>query len=332
MKPTIIGGTKPVEPSTGIKPTVVGAKPAETPVMGEKMKPTAIKPTSITSITPIVNETPRKPTSWTSAPAPAPHVKPSALPGAQRKTMSVSIDELKSRFYTHDLETVTAARDVLSGVVLETFDAPTAISFGSSAQQKYSESVDRWLKVVKDDQVRNSGRHVQRLKEILQEVADSMMAGHSWFRRESIQSKFDRVKPEIEQLKQLLSVGEKKLAELHKELVSLKSATSLMVRESTAYMLASDYLADRLPADIARIVTDRGVSIAKTIGMLQSQALKLETDEQTITSLMASIQDGVLIALPSLWTSVATAVQDEKNDTQRFLIRDQIMDVISKLS
>jgi len=307
------------------------------------MKPTSFKPTTIpqSETKPNDPEEPKasfKPTSWESK-VPPPEVKPvhqpigpSKLPGQERHTLDVSFDEVKKKFIAYDDDIIQATRDTLCGVIIESMDTQATMMFGVKVQQSYSIIVDKWLKVLEGDQVRTTGRHVQRLKEVLQTVADSLTAGQPWFRRETIQGRFDKVKPEIEQLRQLLRTGEQQLSVANRELTELKLSTQRLIKEATGYMLACEYIIPKLPEDKGRLLNDRGMSLTKTISLLQTQAMKLDQDEQNITALLTNIQDGVLIALPALLSTVATAVQDEKNDTQRFVVRDQLMDVIRKLT
>lgn len=341
MKPTIIGGKKPdeAESQPSIKPTVVVTKTTPPVMEQQKMKPTVFKPTAIAD-SPVVEKKKIGPTTWATAvksPAAVPtsprvEAHPSSIPGQQRKTIVVSVDELKAQFSSYELPSIIEAHDILTGIILNSVDTSFAISFGTDVQQSYSQCVDSWLKILEGDQIRTTGRHVQRLKEVLQTVADSLTGNQPWFRRETIQERFHKVKPELEQLRTLLCAGEKQISLAQAELIKLKSSTHRLIIKAIGYMIASEYLIGKLQNDSARILTDRGISLAKTVSALQTQVLKLEQDEQNITALLYNIQDGVFNALPSLLSVVATTIQDEKNDTQRFVIRDQVMDVIRKLT
>lgn len=324
-----------------VKPTVIGTKsgqPSPVERTESKLKPTAIKPT----VKPATASEPAKTVKPTGiavkdrpAPVPQKPSRPSAIPGRVVKTVDVTYEDLEKKFPTAEPKVIEAARTILCGIVLDSLDAASALSLGCSIQEKYSQLVDTWLALTNKGNATTALRHVARLKSILQEILDELDDTSSWggikslFKKETLKSRFDKAQPEISQLRSLLRSSDVQLtSEINNLKLMRKNAQSLLV-QSKAFALACEYLCDLVGSDLKSIVVDRGLAVSRTATMIVSQDSKFESDEKAVIALIGSIQEVVATEITALITLVASS---KENDTQRFVIRDKMSDIIRKLT
>lgn len=313
------------------KPTVIGQKP-------EALTPTAMPGAKVAPQPPTVAEPKRMvaPTTMVTAPPPPlkvtpPTVTTTVLPGVVRTPLVVDERLLRERYPSYTNDEIEELLSALKGVTLSLLDSVAIGEYGLSVQQQYAATVNDWLTLVNTDAVRQSPRHIQRLQELLGEVAETLN-DRSWFKRTSPYEKFAEVRPEVDQLRGLLDANKSALVTISSGLASLFTVSRKLQSKATGYMLACDYIASLIDTERAEQIVARGISLGQTVSLLQAQGLQLEQSEQQLRQLINQINDGVFVALPAWITSVLSNQQKEMNDTQRYLLKDQLMAVIRKLT
>lgn len=355
MKPTVIGGGQPAQP-TVIEPTKVGPTtigPTQVKPTSIANEPAKIEPTRIADladqyemeIKPLSKEEFRQqfdvlkkdhsaktlPTTpnFTEVKAKPVVAKVTTLPGTQVKCLEVDVLELQTRFPSESPTVLDETRKVLSTVSPEILSTAEVIMFGLDVQGKQTELTDKWLKILQDDLLRKNSRHIERLRDVLNDVIDEI-GKKSWFRKQTIREKFEDDKVEIEQLKKLLADGMYHLNMTHLSLSELSKEAHWLTRMFQAYVLACEYLAGILDQEKSRLITDRGISFTKSLSLIHTTVVKLDQNLQSITGLIAQVQDGVMVGIPSIMQAVA--ITTEETDTEKYLLKEQILDVIRKLS
>ena len=312
-----------------IKPTVIGGAPASPGTPAPSTAPTIIgqptqRPTALPAATP-------QPTAVAAAAALTADV--SRLRGIERKALRVERSELARRHPGVDTAVLERAVAVLGTVTPEVFDEAACAAFGLAAQRRFGEIVDRHLKLLHDESVRSAPRHLARLHALLTEVGEALQPpGLLSLKRESARERLNDARPEIDQLRGLLEAGIAPLTQAQAQLQQLGRDAAELFAELSALTIACDDLAERFGGERAHALAERGLSIAKTAGLLQEHQLQTAAAARELAQLVARIHDGVLVALPAWTASVLTAADTRQTDTQRYVLRNALAELLRQLN
>jgi hypothetical protein len=268
------------------------------------------------------------------SPTKAEHATPgvSRVKGVERRSIAIDRSWLAQQYPGYASEVLEQAVIELSTVAPDVFNESDCVKFGLKAQKRYSKSVERLLDLLDSDSLRNAPHHLERLQTLLQDVGEALAdGGISWLKRESARQRLERVRGEVDQLRRLLEGCADDLMGARTHLQGLARESGVIEKEATGLMLACEVLANRLGEDRARVLLDRGISLGKTAALLQEQRMQIAASDRDLGVLVARIHDGVLISLPAWMSTVLAAPNDKLNDTQRYLLRDGLAEVINKL-
>lgn len=294
-----------------IRPTVIGSDGDP-----ERSTPPAIQPTVIASGTP----------------APTAAAAPTRLPGVQRRTLAVDRDQLARRFPEASPAQIERAAGVLATIAPEVFDRGAAERFGRELQVRHAQWVDQLLATMDHDALRAAPRHLDRLFQLLDDVATSLRpSALPWNRRRSPGARLAACRPEIDMLREQLKTCDAQLAQARQQLADAAQSATGMAEELHALQLAADILREHLPPERAQPLQDRVVSLGKTLALLQQQALQNQQSGLQLARLAERIHEAVMVSLPA-WLATVSALPDEPpNDTQRYLLLQQLQTVLDKL-
>lgn len=77
-------------------------------------------------------------------------------------------------------------------------------------------------------------------------------------------------------------------------------------------------------------LTERALALTKTLALVRQQQEQSTATAMGLDALRDRIHDGVLNALPS-WLAHLATLPPELNDTQRYVVRDELAQIIYRL-
>jgi hypothetical protein len=310
LRPTIIGSTPAPEPAQPLKPTVIGGGPDAT-----------------------LPEAPQA----TSLPMPQATAAPNAvtkLAGVERNGLQVASATLRGRHAEATPAAIERAVGLLADVVPEACTVRVIEQLGRSSQEGVARMVDRVLRIADDAVVRSASRYVQRLLELLGELADVLQpaSGLRW-RRKTLQQALSGMRPELDRLRESLEQSEAQLADRREQMAALQPQVQELLDQLDGVAIAVSELRPVFQdAQRLRALDDREADVAKAIALLQTHRLQMQRMEADLSQLAQRIRDAVLHALPA-WLSAAISMpQGALNDTQRYSLMDPLRALIASLS
>lgn len=248
--------------------------------------------------------------------------------------MKVSPDEVAKRFPDQPGKTLAAIASILSGIAIGSMDWMQAQELGLSLQREYGALVQRLLDVASSDVARTAPQHLARLLQVLQECAEdfnptSTMGG--WLRKDKPRA-VDVNRIEIQQLRAKLIVCMGEFDAPVRQLMDIRAKLASLNDSLMALSLACDWLRTRsdLPDEVRSVLADRTLSLVKTAVMVQQQQVQSLATAGQYDALRDRIQDAVLIALPT-WLATLASQPMSLTETQRFVVRDDLRQIIHRL-
>ena len=355
LRPTIIGGkaTQPASPgepaAQELRPTVIGpSAPVPAPVA-----PTVVQggaaPAAIEVLAPKATAIPM------SAPAPAAtpsaaSVAPPAAAGAgagagavarqvtkvlgvERKGLAIDAAELRTRHADASPAAIDHAVALLGGIVPQACSAAAIEQLGRSSQEGVARAVERVLRIVDDEVPRTAGRHVERMLELLVDIAEVLKPGGIGWRRRTLRQVLADSRGELDALRAVLERSEASLVDQREKLVAMHGDVSQLLDGLNGVLIT---LAELRPvfADNRRqqAIDHRENDVAKSVALLHSHSLQMQRLEADFTQLAQRIRDAVLHALPAWLSAAASAPNESLNETERFTLMDQLHALMLVLS
>lgn len=335
--PTRIGGNAPATPAapkTVAQPRVVPtAVVCKVPV--KKVAPSAIVctgvPANAESRSSLASEKPKvmaSPSSLSASPVPStsrPYT-PTVMPGSRWSKVTVSLDELKKRFPTRSDDLLAMVRRKIATAPLMP-DAPMEwLRFGEKQQEAVSKLIKRRLELTSSNGTRLTPALLGQLKNILQELLDSMDSG--LFKRSTSRVWADK-KPEVELLEKRLNDELPQLRVLSSRMGELAQDISKVEHQLQALAVASIYL-EEVFSDNATLISARMTSIAATHALAIEQIQLFELEGNQLLQLATLVQDGILVRLPSVYSLLAQA-SNRLNETQKLLLTESLLELSSTI-
>ena len=259
---------------------------------------------------------------------------PRQMRGQIRKGLKISERDVMARFPVQPEHVAAQVVKVLGGILMDDLDWSQAQTLGVDLQREYGLLVQKLLDASSSDVTRTGPQHLSRLLAILQNCADDLnptsLLG-SWLRKDKTPA-VDLYRQEIEHLRGKLNVSMGELDVPVRQIMEVRGKLKHLSEMLTAVSLACEWLADSpsVSEEVRSVLADRMVSLTKTVGLvLQQQAQSLAMAHQ-LDALRDRIQDAVLIALPT-WLATLASQVDELNETQRFVVRDDLRQIIHRL-
>ena len=259
---------------------------------------------------------------------------PRQMRGQIRRGLKISEREVMARFPLQSEQVAAQVVKVLGGILIDDLDWSQAQTLGVDLQREYGLLVQKLLDASSSDVMRTGPQHLSRLLTILQTCADdfnptSLLGG--WLRKDKTPA-VDLYRQEIEHLRGKLNVSMGDLDVPVRQIMGVRGKLKHLSEMLTAVSLACEWLADNpsVSEEVRSVLADRMISLTKTVGLVhQQQAQSLATANQ-FDALRDRIQDAVLIALPT-WLATLASQVDELNETQRFVVRDDLRQIIHRL-
>ena len=343
LRPTVIGGALP-SPSPSPVPTSTSTSTSTTPTptptplpSGLPVQPPPVAPGAEPAATPPAKPVPRATAmAPTVAAIPAPARAPAGatkVHGVERQALRVDTAELRLRHPAASVAAIDHAAALLSAVVPATHPVLALETLGRTPQQGVTRLIERVLAITDDDLGRGSARHVQRLLEMLAELADLLRpAGGLPWRRKTLRQALAEARPELDTLRGLLEQAEAGLAEQRRRLDALDDEARALLDQLHGTLVA---VAELRPvftdARRGQALDGREIDLAKSIALLDSHGLQMQRLGTDLGQLAQRIRDAVLHALPA-WLAVAAALpHDSPNDTERFTLLESLHALMQRL-
>jgi hypothetical protein len=265
-----------------------------------------------------------------AAPPPAAATK---VQGVERRGLSVDSAALRLRHPAASLAAIDHAAAWLAAVVPATHPVLAIETLGRAPQEGVTRLVERVLAIADDDVGRGGARHVQRLLELLGELAESLRpAGGLPWRRKGLRQALAESRPELDALRRLLEQSEAALVERRRKLDALDDDVRALLDQLNGALVAV--------AELRPVFTDarrtqaldaREIDLAKSVALLDSHSLQMQRLAADLTQLAHRIRDAVLHALPA-WLAVAAALPDDgPNDTERYTLMESLHSLMQRL-
>lgn len=257
------------------------------------------------------------------------------MPGQVRVGLKVGVEALAGRFPLQERRVLELTAGVLGGVVLQGLDWSQAQKLGLEAQKEYGAWVQRLLDATSADVLRAAPQHLSRLLGLLQACAEDFSAASGlmgqWLRKDRPRL-LALHRKEIEQLRATLAASVDALDAPMGQVMQVRGKLPELFDHLMAASLACEWLAHGEPLDdeVRAVLADRALALARTAALVRQQQAQSMASAESLSALRDRIQDAVLIALPA-WLAQLAHQPAELNDTQRFVARDALQQIIDRL-
>lgn len=278
------------------------------------LKPTVIRPSAERRI---VRDAGPEP--LVTAGIPARKLKPTAIPGVQRRRLEVAAADLARLSPLAGKDVVRRAVVILQELVADSATERSAILWGHALQEEYGRSVSRMLELSHDPVMVKAAGYVNRMSSILaaidlKAVADATPGVGQYLKRLNQRidtpEELDDARFELDQLVGLMANTMDPLLTLKDAIERQVAATGDLALEIEAMALAADYLAGRpspRKPELARIYTDRAISLTQTLAQIRETAALRGAQAAQPLSLIAAVQEIALVTVPG-WLSSLSAM------------------------
>ncbi|MEJ8856673.1 hypothetical protein WKW79_19010 [Variovorax robiniae] len=278
---------------------------------------------------------PATPVPATAAAAAVPVPTPRPMAGEVRMGLQARPEDLAARFPALNSSQLTLASTMLGSVVAGTFNWSQAQDFGVELQKQYGAIVERLLEVASSNVMRTAPQYLARLLSLLEQCAQdyappSTIVGR-WLRKDKPRA-LDLHRNEIDELKKKLSRACDELEQPIAAVITIRGDLAGLAEQLVAASMACEWLMERdwVAEEVRLVLADRALMLTRTAGLVQEQQLQSLASAGNMDALRDRIQEGVLIALPS-WLSTMAAVPADSNETQRFVARDDLRQIIDRI-
>lgn len=287
------------------------------------LKPTVIKPAG--------KRRPRRdvvPGPIVDAPVTSAPMKPTAIPGVQRKRIEVTAADLARLAPLAGKDVLRRAVVILQHLVADSATERSAILWGHALQEEYGRSVSRMLELARDPVMVKAAGYVNRMSSILaaidlEAVAEATPGVGQYLRRLNQRidtpDELDDARFELDQLVGLMAGTMDPLLALKGAIERQAAATEELAKEIEAMALAADYLAGRSSSkkpELARIYTDRAISLTHTLAQIRETTALRGAQVAQPLSLIAAVQDIALVTVPG-WLSSLSALTTMMRNQRR---------------
>lgn len=344
FEPTRIGQAsgEGIKPTTSIQPTVIKSSPEPAPAEAagpaRAPTPTVIAPTRIapTAIGSPVSGPRFAPTAIPASPAAAPVISPasrapiapSILPGTHVALAQIALADLVSRFPGESEEVLQRARGLLAGISFANEGASFWLGFGVRPQEDLAGEIKERLALLDSPTVRSVSQHMARLQALLKDVVEAMEGG---FLRKPAHKVWADSQAEVQQLEGLLRSGAGAIGTLIDKLGRLIASSKEVGVHLAVNACVLDFSMDKVPDALGSVVLGRLTAISSSQAMRLEHLAHTELQIQQLQELVSLVQNGILVKLPSLYSSLA-ALPAKPTETQRFLTVEKINELSQLLT
>ncbi|MBU1306860.1 MAG: hypothetical protein KKF33_15245, partial [Alphaproteobacteria bacterium] len=291
-------------------------KPADTPgtTIASTLRPTVIKPAgdrrAMRDAVPMPID---------HAPKSSGPMKPTAIPGVQRRRLEVTVSDLGRIAPLAGKEVLRRAVAILQEVVADAATERSAILWGHALQEEYGKSVSRLLELSHDPVMVKTAGYVNRMSSILaaidlKAIAEAAPGVGQYLKRLNQRidtpDELDGARFELDQLVGLMANTMEPLLSVKEAIERQVAEIERLAAEIEAMSIAADYLAGRPSPnrpELARIYIDRGISLTRNLAQIRETAALRGAQAAQPLSLIAAVQDIALVTVPG-WLSSLSAM------------------------
>lgn len=326
-EPATAFGAKPERGGPKLRPTVISvparqARVASGAAGSEARTATQARPTVIDK--PRV-ATRKKPGGGLEAqpahPARATVATPTAVPGVERKRMTVALADIRKLAPEVAPRVAERTRQLLQQFAFEGLKDRDAVLWGHRLQQDYSDLVSQGLALTQHDLCTRVTGHLQRMAEVLGSVdvealceSDPAAGRLGQYlrkanRRVDTFAELEQVRIELAQLGALMGEALDPLLALKATIEQHSRRIDELGDDAEAYALAAEVASGHLrqtrPALSQRFL-ERSMSLTQTAAQIRSSAPMREIWTQQPLRLIGAIQNGVLVQVPQWLGNIAS--------------------------
>lgn len=331
LKPTpmptaIVAGGSAGPVATPIGPSVLGgaAGPDAAPRVASPVPAAPASPTLIQPTTPMPPPGAARGEKVVAVGAP---IQASALPGAQRKPIVVTVGQLGQRFPGLDCAVKEQVQALLAGISPSAMDTGAWLNYGASAQEELAKLVKARLALMESSPTRGITQHLRQLQKLLSEVLDAMSG--KLFSRSPLKV-WAAVDAEVMQLEELLTQATTALVGMIQKIEELRRQNLDAGRSLQAHALTGEYLADLVSPEVGSVLLSRIAALNASQALMVDQVHALALDVSSVQELATLVQDGVLLKLPAMYSQLA-GLSAKPSDTQRFMAAESLTEIITTL-
>lgn len=246
-------------------------------------------------------------------------MKPTAIPGVQRRRLEVTISDLARIAPLTGKDVLRRAVAILQEVVADAATERSAILWGHALQEEYGRSVSRMLELSHDPVMVKAAGYVNRMSSILaaidlKAIAEATPGVGQYLKRLNQRidtpDELDGARFELDQLVGLMADTMEPLLSVKDAIERQVAETERLAVEIEAMSIAADYLAGRpspKKPELARIYTDRGIGLTHTLAQIRETAALRGAQAAQPLSLIAAVQEIALVTVPG-WLSSLSAM------------------------
>ncbi len=293
------------------------------PLTKDKLRPTVIGPTGASLRSPAASSPPLGP-----APEPARRVpaaspvtrQPTAIPGAQRKRIEVTMRDLQALSPGAAAGVYKEALALLGEFVVDKVSQRKAILWGHDVQKSYGDRVTEMLALARSPVLIRVEGHLARMMDILGSIDLMAVCGHGGSsvvgrlfqginRRIDTPGELARAQAELEQLLALMGAALDPLLDLKDRLLRLAGSMERAAEQIEASALGALFLSGRLPqddAELAQRFAERSMSLTQTLAQMQQAGSTRDLQIEHPVRLISAIQNVALVMMPAFIGSIAS--------------------------
>lgn len=312
------------EPDRGaLRPTVIGPAGgrARTPVAAagkERTTGTPARPTMISVADSAPSGTARK--REQPAPQRPTGAAPTAIPGVERKRITVDLAQIRKLSPQTRTSTLEAALRLVETVVVDRIDDRQIVLWGHRLQQDYSSLVSQTLELSQADVLQKVAGYASRMTDILGSIDLEAVSGvapaggtigqylKGMNRKIDTPTELQTARRELDQLVKLMGDALHPLLALKEALAKHSRRVETMGDELEAAALAAQFLSEHLgkgkPALSQRFI-ERAMSLTQTVAQIRGNASLREAQIEQPLRLIAAIQNVALVTVPAWLVSIA---------------------------
>lgn len=255
-------------------------------------------------------------------------MKPTAIPGVQRKRLEVTVSDLARIAPLAGKDVLRRAVAILQEVVADAATERSAILWGHALQEEYGRSVSRMLELSHDPVMVKAAGYVNRMSSILaaidlKAIAEATPGVGQYLKRLNQRidtpDELDGARFELDQLVGLMANTMEPLLFVKDAIERQVAETERLAVEIEAMSIAADYLAGRpspKKPELTRIYTDRGIGLTHTLAQIRETAALRGAQAAQPLSLIAAVQEIALVTVPG-WLSSLSAMTTTLRNQRR---------------
>jgi len=335
------------------RPTVIGGPGGfqRKPEVAARERDRAVTGPKPSVMTPPAHVARPAPQAATPKPGNAGVVRPTAIPGYERKRIAVDRADLARLSPQSGTSVLEEARRLIGTFVVEGARDRQVVLWGHRLQQDFSELVSRSLELSQAEIVKRVTAHIGRMSEILGaidlEAVCGVGSGRGLFTQylATVNSRIDtpdellRARVELDQLLALMSAALEPLLALKDALERHSRRIDEVGDEVEAAALAAEFLSAHLAGSakpLSQRFLERSMSLTQTVAQIRGGASMRALQIEQPLRLVAAIQNVALVTVPGLLGGIAalTAMLEEKRQvtpTQAGELAYQLRTILQQL-